>query len=314
MGSSLEGICVDLQKYKEETEQTLKRLEQNKEKVIQNKDNIDRWDYPEIILFIKLSAELFEACLNEFNRLVSEIPEGVKDYHVDMIADIIKRSLYHDDSCVDYKREYIRKYIRNKVPDQSMRPLIETIYGHTRDQVVSYKYLADLNKRLTTYIVKKPEQSKTLAENNRQKRKPVFPVPDGTKWEDISISLLAHDMVSVKTLQDEGRFTYHTLGMVDGRKGDQPTEIWNLLKVFAVKGGYLSSGSVSINDLPGKAKRLNSHFKKLFGINESIFTGHYKKEKGYRTRIRFDSKIIIKASSASEPPPSFDPSDNIPSY
>jgi hypothetical protein len=38
--------------------------------------------------------------------------------------------------------------------------------------------------------------------------------------------------------------------------------------------------------MPDTARRLNEHLQKLFGISESIYAAHYKKERGYRTRFK----------------------------
>jgi len=116
----------------------------------------------------------------------------------------------------------------------------------------------------------------------------VFPCKRGTKWEDITITLIVNDTVRIETPQGEGRFTYHDLGMKDKRKGNQPTILWELVRLFAKNNGFISSQNPNYDPkLPDTAKRLNYHLQKHFGINESIYTGHYKKEKGYRTKIKF---------------------------
>lgn len=62
----------------------------------------------------------------------------------------------------------------------------------------------------------------------------------GTKWEDIKITLMAEDMVKIKTPKGEDRFTYHQLKMQDRRIGDQPTMVWGFLKILAKTHGFLS--------------------------------------------------------------------------
>ncbi|NQT56100.1 MAG: hypothetical protein HQ551_07715 [Desulfobacteraceae bacterium] len=115
-----------------------------------------------------------------------------------------------------------------------------------------------------------------------------------TKWKDIKITLVADDMVRVKTPKGENRCTYHELGMSDKRIGDKPTMLWELLKLFAKNDGFISSMNPKYDRcLPDTAKRLNAHLKKLFGINESIYQGHYKKMKGYRTKIKFSDQTIV---------------------
>jgi hypothetical protein len=131
------------------------------------------------------------------------------------------------------------------------------------------------------------EHPALLKENEQTSEKTVFPCKPGTRWEYITIILLADDMVKVKTPQGEGRFTYHQLGFADKRKGDQPTMLWTLLKAFAGTQGRISrSEGVEYSPrLPDSAKRLDKSLQKIFGINERIYKGHYRAEKGYTTRF-----------------------------
>jgi len=140
-------------------------------------------------------------------------------------------------------------------------------------------------------VRKQQRSSEKRVEANTEKA--IFLCNPGTKWEDITIILTADNMVRIKMPQAENLFTYHELEMKDKRKGDQPTMLWELLKLFAKNNGFISSQNPKYDPkLPETAKRLNYHLKKLFGIDESIYTGHYKKEKGYRTRINFYNRTF----------------------
>jgi hypothetical protein len=110
----------------------------------------------------------------------------------------------------------------------------------------------------------------------------------GTQWKDITITLVSDEMVRIQTPDWDKRLTYHQLDMVDKRKGDSSGYLWALFKLFAENDGFIFSQNPKYDPkLPDTAKRLNTHLKKFFGINESIYTGHYKKERGYRTKIKF---------------------------
>jgi len=129
----------------------------------------------------------------------------------------------------------------------------------------------------------------TVKEIKRSNIAKDFPkVPKAKKWEDVTITLLANDMIKIKTPKEEAKFTYHQIGLQDKRRGDRAGMLWGLLKVFAENNGFISSKNTPYDPkLPDTAKRLNNHMKKIFGIKESIYAGHYKKEKGYRTKIKF---------------------------
>lgn len=118
-------------------------------------------------------------------------------------------------------------------------------------------------------------------------------IPKAAKWEDVTMTLLADDMIKIKTPQGEAKFTYHQIGLQDNRKGDQAGMLWGLLKLFAKNNGFISSKNTSYDPkLPDTAKRLNNHLKKIFRIQKSIYAGHYKKEKGYKTKIKFHNQTI----------------------
>ena len=133
-----------------------------------------------------------------------------------------------------------------------------------------------------------------------QKKKNRFNCSPGTKWEDIKITLISdsrddsyRDAVRIKTPDWEERYTYAELGLSDKRKGDEPTNLWILLKTFAINNGFISRSNTDYDPhLPETAKRLNAHLKKLFGIDESIYVAHYKKEKAYRTKIQFSNQTF----------------------
>lgn len=129
----------------------------------------------------------------------------------------------------------------------------------------------------------------------RQSKDQFFPCKKGTRWEDITITLLSDEMVKIAILGNEGRFTYHQLGLQDKRSGDKPKKLWALLQLFAKRTGFLHSENIPHGydpKLTDTAKRLNKHLQKLFGIQESIYRGHYKKEGGYRTKIKFEDKTF----------------------
>lgn len=116
----------------------------------------------------------------------------------------------------------------------------------------------------------------------------LIPCKPGTKWRDITITLVADDMVEIVGPEISGRFTFHKLGMDDKRKGDKPKAMWALFKSFAENQGFISRKNFEYDRrLPDNARLLNKHLQSIFGIEGSIYTGHYKKEKGYRTKIKF---------------------------
>lgn len=152
------------------------------------------------------------------------------------------------------------------------------------------KYYAKLVMKKPTFLFPE-ERTKQLSQQCQDT--PLFPCP-GTKWEHITITLIADDTVRLKTPKGEGRLSYHQLGLADGRKGDKPKVIWELLKLFCLNNGDISSQNQKYDPkLPDNAKRLNTHLKGLFQINESIYSSHYRTEKAYKARIIFRNQTEL---------------------
>jgi len=73
--------------------------------------------------------------------------------------------------------------------------------------------------------------------------------------------------------------------------GNKPTVLWTLLKQFCKNQGLIRSDNPKYSaNLPSTAKRLNKHMRKIFQIDESIYEGHYRKLKGYKSIIFFSDK------------------------
>ncbi len=124
-----------------------------------------------------------------------------------------------------------------------------------------------------------------------------FPCKSGTQWKDVKITLTANDKVRIETPQGKGPFTYHKLGMDDGRSGDKPNKLWRLLVIFAKTHGIVSLEDIKDEKdrkgLFSTTKRLNKHLRELFGINESIYQWPYGKYKKYKTKIFFSNQTVV---------------------
>jgi hypothetical protein len=150
-------------------------------------------------------------------------------------------------------------------------------------------------------MVQPPEQPIVTPE----KQERFLPLPEGIKWEDITITLSSNEHIKVSFNHKEKRFTYGELGFTDGRKGDQPTKLWFYLKEIIKHGGELSWEKIREHNaqLVKNVSRLNTHLKKQFGIKENIYTGHYRKKNadgmtGYQ--LRFTTKDNLKYKDKEE--------------
>lgn len=119
----------------------------------------------------------------------------------------------------------------------------------------------------------------------------------GTKWKDIHITLISDDTVEIKTPSDKERFGYQKLGLRGNREDGKPKKLWAYLTCFAKAQGVISAKTFDDpelkKDLITYASKLNKYLQGLFGINESIYKGHYKKKMRYDTKIMFSDATQI---------------------
>jgi hypothetical protein len=158
-----------------------------------------------------------------------------------------------------------------------------------------------LNEMLTFYferseldkLFNKTISSVTPSEETTERDSRVIPCKPGTKWDDIKITLIDDHNVRIEVHQSKDRYHYSALKMADQRDG-KPSMLWELLKIFAKNEGFITSKFPEYDPrFPDTAKRLNKHMKQLFGISGSIYQGHYKTMKGYKTKIFFSDQTKV---------------------
>jgi DNA-binding transcriptional MerR regulator len=145
-GVSLKDIYEHLREWRDSTQALIQKLTEYKSQATENKNRLDHAE--DINHFIDISIDLFKRFLSDYDRLLVEIPKGITDAHIEILAQIISRSDYHEDYCVRFKNEHIEKSLR----DESMRPLLDNIYAETRDEIINYSDLHNVIPRLKTYI------------------------------------------------------------------------------------------------------------------------------------------------------------------
>ena len=145
-GVSLTDIYEHLRQWRESTKELIENLAKYKSQAIREKGKIDYAD--DVIDFIDLSIDVFSRFLPDYDRLLSQIPRGVTEAHIEIISQILRRSEYHESSCVQFKHDHIEKNLR----DESMRPLLDHIYAETRGEIINYSDFHNVIPRLKTYI------------------------------------------------------------------------------------------------------------------------------------------------------------------
>jgi hypothetical protein len=145
-GVSLTDIYEHLRQWRESTKELIENLARYKSQVVREKGKIDYAD--DVIDFIDLSIDVFSRFVPDLDRLLAQIPRGVTEAHVEIISQIVRRSEYHEGSCVQFKHDHIERKLR----DESTRSLLGHIYAETRGEIINYSDLHNVIPRLRTYI------------------------------------------------------------------------------------------------------------------------------------------------------------------
>jgi len=275
-------------------------LKDKKSKWITGKELITRWDIKDFELF-----DFLKQGLQPYTRYGKKIidSDSLRRARRDSI-DKIERDLRTKQKLIVLGGSSFGRMTESQIKDEAQR-----IYNRQKLEIVnppndcvlmSFSIPQDENgakiaiSRTMNFLFKmddilefEKEHPQFLRETKQILEKTVFPCKPGTKWEDITIILVADDMIRVKTPQGEGLFTYHKLGFADQRKGDKPTMLWTLLQEFAKGRGRISRAEKAeyISQLPSTAKRLDKHLQKVFRIKDRIYKDHYKTEKGYTLKL-----------------------------
>ena len=119
-------------------------------------------------------------------------------------------------------------------------------------------------------------------------------------WNQVSIELVSDDAIVVKAPGFETkRFNYTDLGMRDGRRGDMPTKIWDIIKLLANQNGKITTKEMGFNNRGRIEKTISRLRKKLetaFGIDENSILFN-KKGKSFRTVFKITD---IRPATVSE--------------
>lgn len=288
--ASLELIISDLEKhYFAFVVETRNTLEELKKQVIANFERLD--DHEGIINYIEYCIILFQSFEYDLKRVLNELSKGVENRHVDIIKQIWERSCHDEYHTIEFKNEYIAKDMK----DESMRPLLDDIYGKSRDQLVHNKNLGDLSRRLKTFV---GSRSFKKEEIRLQEPKPLritpiipFPTPKGTSWFDVSIRFLSNETAELRAgSKSEGK-NFAEMGFMDNRT-KSPGKLWKVLILFGQRNGEISWETLGLpHDIQKNFKkhiqRLRYRLKQLFQIEDDPFE-EYRRVKAYKTKFKIE--------------------------
>jgi hypothetical protein len=109
-----------------------------------------------------------------------------------------------------------------------------------------------------------------------------FPAPEGLTWKEVTIAFVSNDSIRVSAHSKSKRFTFAEAGFKDGRKGDLPDTLWDILRVLARHGGEVDRGSKTSQKVKGQMKaaikEIRKRLKALVGIADDPFYPYREKQ------------------------------------
>ena len=145
-GVDLDSIVAHLREWRDMTKETVSALHQLRRRVDEEAQSLENPE--DIQKYIDYFIDLFERYYHDFQRLVSELPAGVRDTHIEIISQINRSSRSEDDHC----REFRGNHINRELTNEGARPLLDEIYHETRSTIIDYSDLSNLIPRLRTYV------------------------------------------------------------------------------------------------------------------------------------------------------------------
>ncbi len=145
-GVSLEDICHHLREWEKLTRDTIGQLEKYRAAAKAKAALLE--SHREVISYINFFIDLFSRYLSDIQRLLQELPSGATEAHVEIVRQLYLSSKNEDRVAIQFKNDWVHKAL----PHEEMRPLLDNIYGYTRNVLVNYSDLSNLVPRLKTFI------------------------------------------------------------------------------------------------------------------------------------------------------------------
>ena len=145
-GVGLKDICDHLREWHAYTQDAISALEKCGVEVDKNAHLLQ--NPREIRRYIAFFLDLFWRYLGDLERLLRELPSGVRQRHVEMVMQIYRSSELEQDHCIKFKNDFIEK----SLPDEEVRLLLDEIYKESRQQLIDFADFSNLAPRLRTYL------------------------------------------------------------------------------------------------------------------------------------------------------------------
>jgi len=138
----VDDILEHLRAWNADTLETIESLRVARKGV---EEHARQFESPDAALeYIGFFTDVFSRAAADLERVVAEVPQGVRQAHVDMLRQIASNASAEQRRCLLFRD----KWISRPLPYEQIRPLISQIAADTRDQLEDYGELKHAAARL----------------------------------------------------------------------------------------------------------------------------------------------------------------------
>lgn len=144
-GVDLPDIELHLREWRDNTEDVINFLAKCLREVDEQKELLDA---PRAVRdYIEYFIDLFTRYRADLDRLLRDIPNGIRNTHIEILSQLFESSRFEEGYCVQFKHEHIERALEH----EEVRPLLDGIYARSRDQIIDYRDLSNVVHRLKTF-------------------------------------------------------------------------------------------------------------------------------------------------------------------
>lgn len=167
MMTELDDILEHLRRTRSESLETIDLLKASRLKV---EEQASQLESPKAVLeYIDAFTKMFDDTAAELERVLEELPDGVKREHLDALRQIASNGAAEQRRCLIFRD----KWINRPLPYEQVRGLLNQISVDSRDQLTGYRSLNHAVERLQKLAGPEPKP----ADSDKLDRRALF-----TRW------------------------------------------------------------------------------------------------------------------------------------
>jgi hypothetical protein len=138
----VDDILEHLRAWNADTRETIESLRVARQGVEERARQFESSDAA--LEYIAFFTDVFSRTAADLERVVAEVPQGVRQAHVDLLRQIASNAAAEQRRCLLFRD----KWISRPLPYEQIRPLLSQIAADTRDQLDDYGELKNAAARL----------------------------------------------------------------------------------------------------------------------------------------------------------------------